>query len=43
MGLGDVRYCFAMAIQFLSILTVSMAMAAIMKKSTLNSTTSHGI
>jgi hypothetical protein len=29
--------------QFFSILVVSMAMAAILKKSTLNSTTSHGI
>jgi hypothetical protein len=29
--------------QFFSLLFVSMAMAAILKKSTLNSTTSHGI
>jgi hypothetical protein len=54
MGWGDVRYCFAMAIlviliilprvfQFFSILAISMATAAILKKSTFTSTTSHGI
>jgi hypothetical protein len=41
MGWGDVRYCFAMAI--LVILVVSMATAAILEKSTLKGTTSHGI
>jgi hypothetical protein len=40
MGWGDDHFC---VFQFFSILAVSMATAAILKKSTLNSTTSHGI